>query len=245
MFNNLILVAGHWLSPEWEPDNGASYDLLTERELTVKICTKLISLLNNNINIANLHWIWIKERLSLNNKIKDVNSINVDNWNTIENTLLLSIHINAWWWEWIECFSYKRWEEWKKIWDTLLSSINNKTGQKIRGAKYENESQYDTLWIVHDTIGCTSILIECWFIDNDNDRYILENRIDDIVIWLYNWIAELCWLEKYQEEVTLKKTDSEKFIDRWYIKEPDANTLASKEFIYTLMERILKRNNLK
>lgn len=204
MFKKILLVAGHGKSSNGSNDNGAYYDWLVERELTLVITNSLRDLFIEN-NIA-FNSYWVLTKLSLNEKIKDINEENKVKWNIKEDTILLSIHINSGGGDWIESFSYKRWEKGLELWQVILNNIATQTEQNIRGAKYENESQYDTLGIVHDTIWCTSLLIECWFIDSEFDRDVLINKTNDIARWLYNGLAELCWFDKIEIEDNLPCT---------------------------------------
>lgn len=197
MFKNIILVAWHGKNSNGSDDNGASKDWLVERELTVAITKQLFELCSDLEQPTSMFW--VNEKLSLNEKIDKINLDNRISGNTTEDTILLSIHINSGGGEWLESFSYKRWPKGLELWQVVLNNIATQTGQPIRWAKYENESQYDTLWIVHDTIWCTSLLIECWFIDSENDRDILIHDIDKIAIWLFNWLAELCDFKKLEE----------------------------------------------
>jgi len=199
----IFLEAGHWLNNYWQIDNGAISDWLVERELTKQIVNELYDKLA--ILDIEVFWIWDEIKSNLNDKVEQINDICYEKWYNSNNSILLSIHINAWWWEWIETFTYKDWEEWLWYWNKILLNLSETTWMKIRWAKYENESQYNQLAIVHNT-DPLAILIECWFIDNSKDRLVLLNDIDLIVNWLYDWLAEICWFEKlevteYENEV--------------------------------------------
>jgi len=198
----IFLEAGHWLNNYWQNDNGAISDWLVERELTKQIVNELYNkLVKKNIYIE---CIWEEQDLSLNSKIWIINNICEDEWYNSNNSILLSIHINAWWWEWIETFTYKDWKDWLWYWNKILLNLSETTWMKIRWAKYEDESQYNQLAIVHNTEPL-AILVECWFIDNSKDRLVLLNDIDLIVNWLYDWLAEICWFEKLNKTISYKE----------------------------------------
>lgn len=188
----VMIIAGHGLSSSGAIDNWATSNGVTEREITKSICSKLFSRLVDILEDSDIHLIFIwKENEKLTTKIDLVNNICKQQWYTSENSLLLSVHVNAWWWTGIETFTYKDWEEWLWYWNKILLNLNDATWLKIRWAKYEWSSQYSQLWIVHDTIPL-AILVETWFIDNDNDRKILTKREDEVVDWLLNGLSDIC-----------------------------------------------------
>ena len=194
MFKKILLEAGHWLSEKGEPDNGASYDGLVERELVISITRSLRSLLMANdrplIDDYGIEGSW-----SLDAKVAAINDFNRGNDNTDKDTLLISVHINAGGWTGLETFTYKKWEKGLEYGQTIIDNIIELTGQNDRGAKYEDQGRYSKLAIVHYTIWCTTILVECGFIDTTADRVVLINDLDKIVIGLYNGIADLCGFE--------------------------------------------------
>lgn len=205
---NIFIVAWHGKSPDWRIDHWAIRGNITERNLAKQITDKLYSrLLPNGIDVIS---VWADEDLTLDSKVKLVNELCETNWYTTENSILLSIHINAWGWMWAETFTYKDWMEWLWYGNKILLALNEATWLRIRWAKYESESQYSELAIVHKTIP-TSILVECGFIDNESDLLILRDNIEGIVDWLYNWLSNIVgfkpckWVNLLVENEKLKK----------------------------------------
>lgn len=193
----IFIVAGHWYkSHDWMIDNGASFWGNTERWYTVKIWKALMRELWGRIpSDVQLIEIGVDKKMTLAHKIAVINKTCEARWLNVDNSLLVSIHINAGWWTWIETFTYKDWKDGLGYGNKLLLELSNTTNWKIRWAKYENQSQHNQLAIVHDT-NPLAILIECGFIDNEWDKLMLDNWINNIAYWLYNWIAEICWFWK-------------------------------------------------
>ena len=202
-FKALIIESGHGLNNYDQNDNWAISDWLVERDLNIVIAEKLSDLLYDNDELP-VYDIWIDERLSLNTKIWRINQLCKVNKLNSNNSILLSIHINSWWWEGIETFTFNDYKEWLLFWNKILLNLSETTWMKIRWAKYEKESQYSQLAIIHNT-DPLAILVECWFIDNVNDRKILSGDIDLIVNWLYNWLAEICWFDKISKKISYKE----------------------------------------
>ena len=88
--------------------------------------------------------------------------------------------------------------------------------------------------------------------DDEKEVLICENSYweesyDNWYFYINYSDIDLLFLSKYvmtdtQEEV---KSDYEKFLDRWYINQPNPTRVLDEKLFWTLMERILTNNNLK
>ena len=190
----LFIVAGHSDKSPW-----AYYDWLSERDLNIEIAENLTDrLLENDLDFKIIP-VWIYTNLSLQEKINTINDICKRNWYNLDNSLLLSIHINAGGWTGVEWFSYNDYIEGKDYCKVLVDSVVKETGLRNRGAKFERLSRYDSLWIIHNTtpLAC---LIENGFIDGTEDRKVLKENIVAFSDWLYNGLKEYIWFEEIIEE---------------------------------------------
>ena len=185
----IFIVAGHSKDSPW-----ASSDWLDERELNKKIAIYLSNKLELQSDI-DIITVWVFSNLPLGDKIDMVNKICKDEWYTLDNSLLVSIHVNAGGWTWIEGFSYNDYVEWKDYCKVIVDNVVDTTWLKNRGAKYERLSAHDSLWIVHNTIPL-ACLIENGFIDTDADRKVLTEDIEAFSDWIYNWLKEYIWFEE-------------------------------------------------
>jgi len=140
---------------------------------------------NKNIKVFRL-WLYDNTALSLNEKIKTIKLISEENWLNENNSLLFDLHLN-------------KVSDIKKSGIEVRYSQNQEKGQEFAWrvlywlnlvhnfgnhyyTKNDARSRFKWLWILsgngkekYDTP--LSILIEYWFISNENDtKFIIENR---------------------------------------------------------------------
>lgn len=193
MINVIFISVGHWKSNTWLEDNGASSGWLIERTLNIKIADRLVKLLENSWLEIILIW-WENDRMSRNEKVSQINVICNNRWYTLDNSLCLEIHINAWWWTWNEILTYVDYPFLKELWISILDKMSEHTWLRNRGLK-----NWDWYTMINSTIPA-SMIIENSFLDTDIDRDILINRIETFSSWIYDWLKEYLWFEEIKLE---------------------------------------------
>jgi N-acetylmuramoyl-L-alanine amidase len=214
----IFIVAGHWTWQHGEIDSGASINWFTERRLTTLISEKLVKRLKIE-DVFDWCWIydvWVFNNLSLKNKISHVNTYCKAFWLNETNCILFSIHINAWWWHGVEVYHQDKDVEWIILSASISKNIANTTWLKNRWNKSEAVTGFKKLWILSD-IKVLENLIECWFIDSNEDMKILNDVEwqELIVDWILDWLCE--YLEA---ELTPEEPEQERIFDDVFTEDP-------------------------
>lgn len=197
---SIFILAGHSKFNPW-----ASFNWLDERELVKQITSRLSDELDN-IDIP-VYVIWLETDVSLEDKAKQVNQICKVNWYTVDNSILIEIHCNAWGWTWIETLGYTDYPDFKELWFALVDQVCKSTWLRDRGLK-----DWSKFYIVNSTIPLATIF-ECWFIDTKADRLILQNNIESFSNGLFNGLKEYVGFTEdidYEELYNIEKTRADK-----------------------------------
>jgi N-acetylmuramoyl-L-alanine amidase len=185
----IFIEAGHWFPDNWAVGNG-----IIEREENIKIARKTIDYINQSVEFKNIHivdiGVWVE--INLIDKISSINALCKKQWYTHENSILISIHCNAWgWWKatGIEGWFYNSSKQSMDLIKNICNQICSLTTLPYRFVKSEIYNRYGRLWIIHDTIplGC---LIECWFVDNPKDAVIIATHPELFWQWIVRWIKQ-------------------------------------------------------
>lgn len=185
----IFIVAGHGktIKKDWKgkvlaelDDNGAVGNGTTERKEVVEIATETIEMLKKQSALSHvaIYDIGVHQRLSLEEKIKEVNVISQEHGFNYTNSLLVSIHINAGGGTGVESWYYGDSEVSMNFGRSISSEMSQVTGLKNRGDKSEYTNRHGRLGIVHDTKPL-AVLVECGFIDTVHDVNILKDPIKD------------------------------------------------------------------
>lgn len=155
----VILSAGHSIT-----ESGAVFEGLKEADLNMKIVKSATDLLRGQgIGVLN-----VPDNLDL------IQTISWINYNAPNADVAVEVHVNAGGGTGVEGWYYAKSSVSKKLSDTILNSIVEVTGMYNRGSKDELTNRWGRLGFVHDTkpLAC---LVECGFIDSEQDRVWLNN----------------------------------------------------------------------
>jgi len=188
----IFIIAWHSKFNPWAENNW-----LIERDLVKEISTDLYNKIKN-VKDIDIILIWIDE-VSLESKTELVNKICKDNWYTLENSLLIEVHTNAWWGTWIESLIYDWYDPAYNLSKDLIINTIKTTWLKNRWVK-----EWKQLYIIKNTIPL-AIIFECGFIDTEKDRKVLKSNIISFSDWLYNWLKQYIWFKDLSEVEILRK----------------------------------------
>jgi len=174
----IFLVLGHGKGSSGVNDDGAIAANTTERDQVKKIFSKTYNLLSNQdalIGIS-IHAIGYKSRMTLVEKINEVNKICNDNGLDYTNSLLISNHINAGGGNGIESWYYGGSQNSKDFAQVIINKVAEETGIEFHGAsvKSDLDNRWGRLGIIRDTKPL-AILGEWGFLDNANDLAFLQS----------------------------------------------------------------------
>jgi N-acetylmuramoyl-L-alanine amidase len=189
----IFIVAGHSSSNPW-----AEYNWLKERDIVMSITEMLSEKLESHTDIDIFE---MTEDLSLKEKATFINKVCTENWYNLDNSILLEIHTNSTekpnTWTWIETLIYNNFKPWIELATDINAKLAFHTWLQNRG--YKNGKQF---YIINSTVPLAWI-VECWFINTDNDRRILSSNKTSIVYWIYDWLKKYIWFK----EVNIFKPD--------------------------------------
>ncbi len=176
----IFVDAGHGLGPTGSIDNGASGNGTTEREQVVKIAIDLLGDLRADpvLSQAQIIPVGVDVRLMLVSKIKQVNAACRQNgWGTDE-TLLISIHLNAGdpSARGIEAWYSSKHPELSAFALAIARSTASSTGLPLRPNPTlpSNQNRFGRLGILDDTI-LRACLIEAGFVTNEFDAALIQD----------------------------------------------------------------------
>lgn len=183
---HIFIVAGHGKTWDGNIDVGAIGNGTTERQEVKEISAEAVEILKASFGSFNpyyeVHGIGINEDLSLREKIKKVNDFCLKNNILRENSVLISVHTNAFGnpdANGIETWHEEKDDESKRLASHINSNMSAYTGFNDRGIKDEKDNRHGRLGILADTIP-VACLIECGFITNvNNARYLTDPTLDD------------------------------------------------------------------
>jgi len=185
----IFVISGHSSSNPW-----AEYSGLKEIELVQVIAEQLADKLDSKSNITIYELI---EDISLEEKVRVVNEICLENWYNLDNSILLEIHTNSTeqpnTWTWIETLIYDWFQPWLELANYINTSLAKATWLNNRWIK-----RWKQFYIINSSIPLAWI-VECGFINTDKDRSILQNNITAFSDWIYNWLKEYIWFDEIQE----------------------------------------------
>lgn len=190
----LFIEAGHGKSPLGVTDLGASTTLaengknilITERSLTLKISNYVYNILISrraDLGQGLIQSVGVDSNASVGQKMAFVNRVLQANHFDIDKCFGIAIHINSaanpqpgg-----IEAWYQPGSEEGILLCDFVAKGLDEWTRMGLRSKylKPSNESRFGRLYI--QDAQCTYILIECGFITNAQDLFILRSQIDRV-----------------------------------------------------------------
>ncbi len=184
MSKALFVVAGHGLSENMRYDNGAIGNQTNERKEVVEIAQELIQKLEGNSHLHPVFGVGISTRMSLQEKIAFVERECIENNLNSNNSLLVSIHINA------ASNEYARgvevWYAMGKVGARGFARIITEKTAKYSGfpvrrypVQASNNNRHGRLAILDNTLPL-AILIECGFLTNEFDSEVIKDEhLDD------------------------------------------------------------------
>jgi len=201
----IFCIYWHWLWRTWI-DNWArvsnqlnkEYNKENERSLIMKImptvCTKIKEKYRGTH--IKVYEIW-KKKMTLIDKIKEINQISKENWYNEKNSIWVSLHFNkanSKTRSWIEVY-YSQLEgpnkgfQGKDFASNMLSYYQ-KLDIKWNMYKYDSDShtRFRSLWILSDTKPLV-ILVESWFLSSQKDVPFILNNISKIEDTLIKWVT--------------------------------------------------------
>jgi N-acetylmuramoyl-L-alanine amidase len=174
----IYLDAGHGLSPSGGTDNGAVGSGTSERDQVVALCQALLPLLAHlPLEVVP---IGITERLSLPQKIKQINDLCATRGWASGDALLLSVHMNA------DATGTARgvegWYSSQKpaqvgLAQTMAQNVARASGLPLRdpSAKPSAQDRLGHLGILDDTVP-TAVLVECGFVTSVADVKVVAQH---------------------------------------------------------------------
>ena len=177
----IFIVAGHGKGMTGRRDVGAVGKNTNERAEVVEISNETITFLKAQPDLAPcaVYDIGVKEELTLNEKIKQVNQLCKENKYDGTNSILVSVHVNAGGGSGVEAWHFGNSKVSMMLGQMITKEMADLTGLKTRGAKSEFLNRWGTLGIIHKTKPL-AVLIECGFIDNVWDvRVLSDPELDD------------------------------------------------------------------
>ena len=185
----ILIDAGHGLSKEGFPDNGAPGYSTTEREMVLIIAKRLALRLKQDA--IPVFTIGVAEAISLAQHVSTANAICAQVGGPPTNCLLISIHMNA------GDRSVRGVEAWHgtgkdpSFGETVAAAVAVATGiprrQKLILSAHEN--RHGSLAIL-DKTHATSCLLECGFVTNPEDVAIVRNDLDKVCEGIRSGIYE-------------------------------------------------------
>lgn len=199
---SIMILAWHsewikWANP-W-----AEYNWLKERQLVKVIAEQVERKLKFLLSTIRIYWIGISKEVTLKDKVTRINYLCSKYWYNLNNSLLIEIHCNIWWWTWVEILWFNNYWDFKNFWDALASNISKTTKLNNRGLK-----NGEKFMIINSTVPLAWI-VECGFLDNEQDRQVLIHNINKFSKWIVDWILEYIWFEKENEVTKLQKENKE------------------------------------
>ena len=176
----IFVVSGHGLKG-MKYDPGAVGKGTTERAEVVEIASELVYLLKNQPKLGSVYVfdVGVDANLTLDGKIAQIDSICKEHSLDHNNSLLVSIHVNAGGGSGTEAWYYTNSREGRKLGSNLAQEVSRFTKIPYRGAKPDIVNRWGSLKIVRSPLPL-SVLIECGFIDSANDSRILKDpELDD------------------------------------------------------------------
>lgn len=177
MRKTIILNAGHCIN---EP--GASTKTTTESQEVIKIRDRLAPLLKQSFDVA-----IVPDELDLTQSINWVN----ERYKKLEDGLAFSIHLNAGGGEGAEIFYYTNSKASMERAQVIIDKYCNLTRFRNGGVKPDVSSQDREVSAWIKEIVPWSFLLECCFIDNDQELQRLQKEYDEIAWAIYVAICEL------------------------------------------------------
>ncbi len=180
----IFVDAGHGLSASRTIDNGASGNGTTERKEVVEIAGELLALLRSDPAFSGIECvpIGVDVRLTLREKIDQVNAVcRARGWE-LQDALLVSLHINA-----AGTPEARGIEAWYSAEEgtldfarSLVERTASVTGLPVRRypTRTTDQNRHGRLGIIDDTIP-KGVLLECGFISNEFDATALTDAAMD------------------------------------------------------------------
>jgi len=193
----VIFVAWHGWIINGVMDRGAAANWTTERVHTKNIANVAIWYMTQVTEFAwiAVYDVWVFENIWLQEKIKKVNEICKSLWYDHTNSIMIDVHVNAWWWTGVE----GRFFTWSKDSEKLATWIARSQSEILkipqRASRWDTTNRHWRLGIVRDTrpLAC---LIECWFIDSAVDSELLTGLEGQRQFWqwIVRWIKRFFWI---------------------------------------------------
>lgn len=191
MKKTIILDAGHSLT-----DSGAKTNQTTEAKEAIKIRNKLSPLLKQNFEVVE-----VPDELNLAQSIKWVNA----RYPNLNDGLALSIHLNAGGGYGAEIFYWDGDENSRNIAKTIIDKYCWLTRFRNRGAKADTTTRHGKGglgWIRQ--IKPWSFLIECCFVDSDEDIKKLQEEYEEIAQALYVGICDVYKIKLVSKNIAIQ-----------------------------------------
>lgn len=195
-------------------DNGASGGGTDERTQVLEIAQDVIGIMHKMaiFGLIGIYDIGIIKRLSLQQKIDEINAIIVRDGIAKDDALVISIHANAGGGTGVET-----WYDNGKA-STLATAIVNalaaSTGLANRGAKPDDQNRHGSLGIVQNTNADHTCLAECGFIDSDDVKLLKDPEKDDLfAVGIVKGICEFLSLQ--YDPKTFDSPFEDVSYDRW------------------------------
>ena len=191
----IFVVRGHGLSQSGVKDNGATGHNTSEWAEAGQITRDLQSVIEQDADLPGVIPIGLSRRMSLKQKIGQVNTITGRRKWSAEDALLVSIHLNSarnkaargvetW---------YSAEEGTRDLAIAVTEEVAATTGLPIRKypSKPSSQNRHKRLGILDDTIP-RGVLVECGFLTNEFDaKVIKDEELDDkIAEGIYNGIRK-------------------------------------------------------
>lgn len=223
MLRGLFIVAGHGLGATGAIDNGASGFDTNERQEVVQIAHELTAALKADADFQRVEIlpIGVEERMTLKDKIGEVNTLcRFRDW-TADECILLSLHINAagndlargietW-------YSLEEGTQMLALKIATELSIATQLPLRRTPTRQTDESRFGRLGIIDDTIprGC---LIENGFLSNEFDAAALrDSRFDDrFAQGIHSGLRTFLELDATPQPLPLPRTFRDVPEDAWY-----------------------------
>lgn len=179
----IFIEAGHGLSNNGNRDPGAVANWIVEREVVIDVARRLWAQLSPFQGKVKIYLIGVEEELNIPQKISQINEICQRKGYNHDNSLLLSLHVNAWGGTGHETFIWKQNEARTMgvnkivnepiatdISNAILNDLSNTfTGLRNRGVKGQASVRFGRLGIVVETTPLT-ILVELAFLDSPIEK---------------------------------------------------------------------------
>jgi N-acetylmuramoyl-L-alanine amidase len=186
LLKEIIIDAGHGFAPDSTTveDNGAVANNLNERQFTVPIAQKLRAALIADPMFSGIKIVGdaVDERLNIGQHIEEVKNLQTADVLNESNAILISIHVNSGNGEGTEVWVPARGGKSVELGTDIVTAVTKATGFGLRNppVKPSNTDRLGRLGILDDT-AVLSCLLECGFIQSQQDDLILLNHQDSIV----------------------------------------------------------------